>query len=159
VCPTELLAFSERADEFEQENAVLLAYSVDSVYSHLAWMQTPRKEGGLGGTLNLPLLSDLNKQVSQRYGALLQDTGHTMRALYLIDERGALRHITLQDAPVGRSVDEVLRLVKGFRFSDAHGEVCPAGWTNPGDATIIPDPDAKRTYFEAVNTAQEEVEW
>mmetsp|Transcript_25022 Transcript_25022/g.62835 ORF Transcript_25022/g.62835 Transcript_25022/m.62835 type:complete len:273 (-) Transcript_25022:1484-2302(-) len=151
VCPTELLAFSDMAAEFETENAVLLAYSVDSVYSHLAWIRTARKEGGLGGSLNLPLLSDLNKQVSQRYGALLSDSGHTMRALYIIDERGTLRHMTLQDAPVGRSAAEVLRLVKAFRFSDHSNEVCPAGWNKPGDATIVPDPEKARAYFETVN--------
>mmetsp|Transcript_20538 Transcript_20538/g.52007 ORF Transcript_20538/g.52007 Transcript_20538/m.52007 type:complete len:203 (-) Transcript_20538:41-649(-) len=151
VCPTEILAFSDRAAEFEKEGCAVLGWSVDSVFSHLAWIQTDRKQGGLGGSLNIPLLSDLNKKISEKYGALLLETGHTMRALYIIDVNGILRQVTMNDAPVSRSVDEVLRLVKAFKYTDEHGEVCPAGWTNPGDKTIKPSPDAKLEYFGAVN--------
>jgi peroxiredoxin 2/4 len=95
VCPTEILAFSDRAAEFEKEGCAVLGWSVDSVFSHLAWIQTARKQGGLGGSLNIPLLSDLNKKISEKYGALLLETGHTMRALYIVDGNGILRQITM----------------------------------------------------------------
>eukprot|EP00010_Vexillifera_abyssalis_P008261 CAMPEP_0201544868 /NCGR_PEP_ID=MMETSP0173_2-20130828/1491_1 /ASSEMBLY_ACC=CAM_ASM_000268 /TAXON_ID=218659 /ORGANISM="Vexillifera sp., Strain DIVA3 564/2" /LENGTH=205 /DNA_ID=CAMNT_0047953141 /DNA_START=59 /DNA_END=676 /DNA_ORIENTATION=- len=150
VCSTEVPSFSDRIKEFEELNCAVVGWSVDSVFSHHQWISMPRKEGGLGGKVNYPLISDLNKSLSKKYNCLLGDTGHTYRALFIIDGKGVVRHATLNDAPVGRNVDEVLRLVKAFQFTDENGEVCPINWT-PGSATIIPDPIKKKEYFEKVN--------
>lgn len=146
VCPTEIIAFSDRVEEFRKINTEVIAVSVDSQFTHLAWINTPRTEGGLGTKLKIPLLSDLTKQISKDYGVLLEDLGHTLRGLFIIDDRGVLRQITMNDLPVGRSVDETLRLVQAFQYTDKKGEVCPAGW-KPGADTIIPDPKEKLNYF------------
>nr|AKG26772.1 peroxiredoxin 1 [Dastarcus helophoroides] len=146
VCPTEILAFSDRLEEFKKINTEVVACSVDSHFTHLAWINTPRKEGGLG-KINIPLLSDLNHSISKDYGVFLEDLGHTLRGLFIIDPKGVLRQITMNDLPVGRSVDETLRLVQAFQYTDQHGEVCPAGW-KPGQDTIIPSPVGKKIYFE-----------
>ncbi|GBP54295.1 Peroxiredoxin-4 [Eumeta japonica] len=146
VCPTEILAFSERVEEFRKINAEVVACSVDSHFTHLAWINTPRKEGGLG-KIKIPLLSDQTHSIAKDYGVYLEDLGHTLRGLFIIDDKGILRQITMNDLPVGRSVDETLRLVQAFQYTDKHGEVCPAGW-KPGQDTIIPNPDEKKKYFE-----------
>ncbi|CAG4918109.1 unnamed protein product [Colias eurytheme] len=148
VCPTEILAFSERIEEFKKINTEVIACSVDSHFTHLAFINTPRKEGGLG-KINIPLLSDLTHTIAKDYGVYLEDLGHTLRGLFIIDDKGILRQITMNDLPVGRSVDETLRLVQAFQYTDNHGEVCPAGW-KPGQDTIIPNPDEKKKYFEKV---------
>merc|ERR1711953_825720 len=145
VCPTEILAFNDRIEEFRALNAEVVACSVDSHFSNLAWTKLTRKEGGLG-TLNIPLLSDLTHKISKDYGVYLEDNGHSLRGLFIIDDKGVLRQITMNDLPVGRSVDETLRLLQAFQYTDKHGEVCPAGW-KPGQATIIPDPNKKMQYF------------
>ncbi|XP_071994095.1 peroxiredoxin-4 isoform X1 [Engystomops pustulosus] len=146
VCPTEIIAFSDRMEEFKSINTEVVACSVDSQFTHLAWINTPRKQGGLG-PMKIPLLSDLTHQISKDYGVYLEDQGHTLRGLFIIDDKGVLRQITMNDLPVGRSVDETLRLVQAFQYTDKHGEVCPAGW-KPGSETIIPDPAGKLKYFD-----------
>jgi len=146
VCPTEIIAFSDRADEFRKIGAEVVAASVDSHFTHLAWTKTPRKEGGLG-KMNIPLVSDLTKSISRDYGVLLEDQGITLRGLFIIDPQGVVRQITINDLPVGRDVDETLRLVQAFQYVDKHGEVCPAGW-KPGKDTIIPNPNDKIKYFQ-----------
>eukprot|EP00013_Stygamoeba_regulata_P026860 CAMPEP_0177655720 /NCGR_PEP_ID=MMETSP0447-20121125/15138_1 /TAXON_ID=0 /ORGANISM="Stygamoeba regulata, Strain BSH-02190019" /LENGTH=195 /DNA_ID=CAMNT_0019159699 /DNA_START=31 /DNA_END=618 /DNA_ORIENTATION=- len=146
VCPTEILEFSKRAKDFHETGCEVLGASVDSHFCHLAWVNTPRADGGLGGALDIPLLADLTKKVSADYGALLGDSGLTMRALYVIDDKGIVRHITMNDPPVGRNVDEILRIVKGYQYTDKHGEVCPVNWT-PGAATMVPDPEKSKAYF------------
>ncbi|XP_050074103.1 uncharacterized protein LOC126561817 isoform X2 [Anopheles maculipalpis] len=146
VCPTEILAFSDRVNEFKKLNTEVIAASIDSHFTHLAWINTPRKEGGLG-RINIPLVSDITHSISKDYGVFLDDLGHTLRGLFIIDDRGVLRQITMNDLPVGRSVDETLRLVQAFQYTDKHGEVCPAGW-KPGQDTIVPNPEAKIKYFE-----------
>ncbi|XP_033125391.1 peroxiredoxin-2-like isoform X3 [Anneissia japonica] len=145
VCPTEIIAFSDRAEEFRQLDTEVIGVSVDSHFSHLAWINTPRKEGGLG-QMNIPLLSDFKKNISRDYGVLLEDAGLALRGLFLIDPEGVIKHLSVNDLPVGRSVDEVLRLVKAFQFVQKHGEVCPAGWT-PDSDTIKPDPQGAKEYF------------
>ncbi|CAD6241092.1 GSCOCT00009127001.3-RA-CDS [Cotesia congregata] len=145
VCPTEILAFSDSVQEFKKLNVQVVAASVDSQFTHLAWMNTPRKEGGLD-KIKIPLLSDLTHKISKDYGVYLDDLGHTLRALFIIDGKGILRQITMNDLPVGRSVDETLRLVQAFQYTDEHGEVCPAGW-KPGHDTIIPNPVDKKKFF------------
>lgn len=115
-------------------NTEVVAASVDSHFTHLAWVNTPRTEGGLG-QLQIPLLSDLTHKISIDYGVYLEDVGHTLRGLFIIDDKQVLRQITMNDLPVGRSVDETLRLVQAFQYTDRHGEVCPAGW-KPGSDTV-----------------------
>ncbi|CAO1305494.1 unnamed protein product [Diamesa tonsa] len=149
VCPTEILAFSDRVEEFRKINTEVIAASVDSQFTHLSWIKTDRKSGGLG-SINIPLLSDLTHKISKDYGVYLEDLGHTLRGLFIIDGKGVLRQITMNDLPVGRSVDETLRLVQAFQYTDSHGEVCPAGW-KPGSQTIIPNPQDKMKYFEKNN--------
>jgi len=145
VCPTEILAFNDRIEEFRAIGAEVVGCSVDSHFSSLAWMKTPRSEGGLGN-LDIPLLSDLTHKISKDYGVYLEDSGVALRGLFIIDPKGILRQITMNDLPVGRSVDETLRLLQAFMYTDKNGEVCPANWT-PGKATIIPDPNEKMKYF------------
>lgn len=137
VCPTEVIAFNDRAHEFSALNTELVAVSVDSHFSHLAWVNTPRKNGGLGSETKIPIMSDLKKTISTSYGCLTQNDDVALRALYIIDAKGVIRQITINDLPVGRSVDETLRLIKAFQFADEHGEVCPANW-QPQSKTINP---------------------
>lgn len=149
VCPTEIIAFSERHSEFEALKTQVLGISVDSHFTHLAWINTSRKEGGLGG-INYPLVADLDKSISRDYGVLL-DAGISLRGLFLIDPSGTIRQSTINDLPVGRNVDEVLRLIKAFQFTDEHGEVCPANWQEGSDS-MVPDPEGSKAYFEKVNS-------
>ncbi|CAD6224044.1 GSCOCT00005453001.3-RA-CDS [Cotesia congregata] len=149
VCPTELIAFNEKLSEFKSLNTEVVGVSTDSHFSHLAWINTPRKQGGLGG-LGYPLLSDFNKQISSRYGVLLDEPGVALRGLFIIDKEGFLRQMSVNDLPVGRSVDETLRLIKAFQFVEKHGEVCPANW-QPDSKTIKPNPKDSKEYFETVN--------
>jgi peroxiredoxin (alkyl hydroperoxide reductase subunit C) len=145
VCPTEIIAYSDKMDEFKKIGCEVVGASIDSHYSHFAWINMPRKAGGLGG-LKYPLLSDLSKNISRAYGVLLEEAGVALRGLFIIDPKGVLRQITINDLPVGRCVEETLRLVKAFQFTDKHGEVCPANWT-PDSPTIKPDPVKAQEYF------------
>jgi len=145
VCPTEIIAFSDRIQEFKDLGAEVLGCSVDSHFSHLAWTELPRSKGGLG-KMNYPLLADLSKSISKDYGVLLKEVGISLRGLFIIDPTGTVRQITINDLPVGRSVDETLRLIKAFQFVEEHGEVCPAGW-NPGADTIKPTVEGSKEYF------------
>lgn len=146
VCPTEIIAFSDRVEEFHAINCEVVACSTDSVFSHLAWTNTPRKQGGLGN-MKIPLLADKTMEISRAYGVLKEDDGISFRGLFIIDDKGNLRQITMNDLPVGRSVDETLRLVQAFQFTDKHGEVCPAGW-KPGADTIRPNVKDSQKYFQ-----------
>lgn len=148
VCPTEIIAFSDAVAEFEERNVQLLSCSVDSHYTHLAWRQRLRNEGGLG-EIAYPMLADLNKHISRDYGVLL-DGGVSLRGLFLIDKEGVVRHQLVNDLPLGRSVDEALRMVEALQFFETHGEVCPANWRT-GDLTIKPDPQRSREYFQATS--------
>eukprot|EP01062_Namystynia_karyoxenos_P079163 TRINITY_DN829_c0_g1_i1.p1 TRINITY_DN829_c0_g1~~TRINITY_DN829_c0_g1_i1.p1 ORF type:complete len:202 (+),score=97.34 TRINITY_DN829_c0_g1_i1:78-683(+) len=153
VCPTEITAFSDRVEEFQKLNCEVVACSVDSKFSHLAWTKQDRKQGGLG-KMKIPILADITKQVAADYGALICDGGAqgvALRALYLIDKEGVLRQITINDLPVGRSVDETLRLLQGFQYSDDHaGEVVPCDW-KPGGKVMKADPQASLDFFAAAN--------
>uniref|UniRef100_G1TDH4 Thioredoxin-dependent peroxide reductase, mitochondrial n=1 Tax=Oryctolagus cuniculus TaxID=9986 RepID=G1TDH4_RABIT len=134
VCPTEIVAFSDKANEFHDVNCEVVAVSVDSHFSHLAWINTPGKSGGLGH-MNIALLSDLTKQIARDYGVLLEGPGLALRGLFIIDPNGIIKHLSVNDLPVGRSVEETLRLVKAFQYVETHGEVCPANWT-PESPTV-----------------------
>ncbi|XP_041357093.1 peroxiredoxin-like isoform X2 [Gigantopelta aegis] len=149
VCPTEIISFSDRVEEFRSINCEVLACSTDSVFSHLAWVNTPRKQGGLG-QLKIPLIADKTMEISRMYGCLKEDEGIAFRGLFIIDDKGNLRQMTINDLPVGRSVDETIRLVQAFQFTDKHGEVCPAGW-KPGSDTMKPDPKGSKAYFSKAN--------
>jgi alkyl hydroperoxide reductase subunit AhpC len=144
VCPTEINAFSDRAKEFEAIGAQVIGASVDSKYSHLAWISTSRKEGGLGG-LNFPLLSDLDKSISAAY-EVLTSGGVALRGLFIIDPQGVVQASLINNLSVGRSVDETLRLVQAYQYTATHGEVCPANW-KPGDDSMKADPKGSLEYF------------
>jgi len=151
VCPTEIIAFSEAMSQFEAIGTEVVGVSTDSHFSHLAWINLPRKQGGLGG-LKYPLLSDFCKNISRDYGVLVENDGLALRGLFIIDPNGIVRQITINDLPVGRSVEETLRLIKAFQFVEKNGEVCPADW-NPDSKseTIKPSPEASKEYFGKVN--------
>lgn len=126
VCPTELVAFSDRAEDFRAVGCDLLGVSVDSVHTHLAWMRTPRSQAGVGD-LAYPLLSDLNKDIARAYDVLAPD-GVALRGVFLIDPDGNVQTATINNLPVGRNVDEVLRTVKAYQYVRANGGTCPANW-------------------------------
>ncbi len=132
-----------------------MSCSIDSHFTHLAWTQRSRKEGGLG-PLDMTLLADKSHDVTRSYGIEVEeggDKGVAYRGLFIIDPKGNLRQITVNDLPVGRSVDETLRLVQAFQFVEEHGEVCPANW-KPGKATIKPEVGASKAFFGAGHTAE-----
>jgi alkyl hydroperoxide reductase subunit AhpC len=145
VCPTEIIAFSDRIQEFTRRGCQVLACSIDSHFTHLAWINTPRGEGGLG-QLSYPLISDLTKKISSDYD-LLTEGGVALRGLYLIDKQGVIRSMLVNDLPLGRSVDEAIRILDALQFFEQYGEVCPADW-KPGGATIKPDVTGSREYFQ-----------
>jgi peroxiredoxin (alkyl hydroperoxide reductase subunit C) len=145
VCPTEIIAFSEAISQFDKLNVQVLGCSIDSHYTHLAWRNTPRTQGGLG-EIKYPLVSDLNKQISTDYGVLTPG-GVALRGLFLIDKEGVVRHQLVNDLPLGRNVDEAIRMVKALQYFEANGEVCPANW-NEGSKGMKADPKGSREFFE-----------
>ena len=147
VCPTEIIQYSDRVKEFNDLGCEVVAASVDSQFSHLAWTKQGRKEGGRG-EMKIPILADLNKDVSKAYGVLKEDEGVAFRGIFIIDPKQNVRQVTINDLPVGRNVDETLRLLQAFQFVEKHGEVCPAGW-KPGAKTMKPDPKGSQSYFAA----------
>ena len=126
VCPTEIIALSDRAQEFADLDAEILGVSVDSEHSHRAWIKTPREENGLGH-INYPLAADITKEASRAYGVLLEEEGIALRGLFIIDPEGIVQHATINNNNVGRNVDEVLRTLEAFQT----GGLCPANW-KPG---------------------------
>lgn len=146
VCPTEIIAFSEKAEEFEKLGVQLLGVSIDSHFTHLAWRSTPRSEGGLGD-IKYPLIADLNKEIGAAYDVLLP-AGICLRGLFLINKEGVVEHQVVNNLPLGRSVDEALRMVKALQFVEENGEVCPANWQE-GARTIKPTPDDSKEFFGA----------
>ncbi len=147
VCPTEILAFSDRLGEFRKLNAEILGASVDSKFSHLAWTEKPREEGGIKG-LAYPLLEDLGKELAEEYGVLDEKGRVALRGLFLIDPDGVVQHATINNTSVGRSVDETLRVLQAFQFVRENGEVCPADW-KPGTKTMKADWEKSKEYFSA----------
>jgi alkyl hydroperoxide reductase subunit AhpC len=144
VCPTELLAFNDQIEEFGKRDCEVIAVSVDSKYTHLAWVTAPRKQGGLG-PIRYPIVSDLNKSIARDFGVLLDDVGVALRGLFLIDKGGIVRHILINDLVVGRSVGEVLRVLDAWQHFEHHGELCQADWSK-GQAGIKPDPSGKHHF-------------
>ena len=163
VCPTEILAFNHRLADFEKRGVQVLGCSVDSQYSHWAWKNMDTKEGGIGD-IQYPILADLDKNIARKYDVLVGSTpatvltdegeeettiggGVALRASFLIDEEGVIRHAVINDLPLGRNIDEMLRMIDALAFNQNHGEVCPAGWED-GDEGMKADADGVATYLE-----------
>jgi peroxiredoxin (alkyl hydroperoxide reductase subunit C) len=149
VCPTELHAFQERQAEFKDRNAQLVACSIDSVYTHLAWLNTPKSKGGIEG-ITYPIISDINKTIARDFGILCEEEGVAFRGLFIIDADGIVRHQIVNDLPIGRSVDEALRTLDAILYIKRNGEVCPANW-QPGHASLKTTKEAVENYFACVN--------
>ncbi|EIE87971.1 hypothetical protein G6F46_011138 [Rhizopus delemar] len=147
VCPTEIIAFSDRIEEFQKLGCNVVAASCDS-----AWSKTERQKGGLG-SVKIPILADKTKEIAKMYGVYIEEQGISLRGLFIIDPKGTVRQITINDLPVGRSVDETLRLVEAFKYTDENGEVCPANWKK-GDKTIKPDVSASEEYFASLTSGE-----
>lgn len=145
VCPTELHAFQEKIAEFESRNTQVVGCSVDSAYSHLAWLNTPVAKGGIHG-VKYPLIADLNKAFAQAYNVLFAEQGISYRGLFLIDAHGIVRHQVVNDLPLGRSVDEVLRTIDAWLYFEKNGEVCPANW-HKGKKAMAPTQEGLEKYF------------
>lgn len=145
VCPTELHAFQEKMPEFKKRNTEIVACSVDSPFTHLAWLNTPKSKGGIQG-VEYPLVADMTKSIARDYGVLLQSEGIAYRGLFLIDKEGLVRHQVINDLPLGRSVDEVMRTLDALLYYEAHGEVCPADW-QVGKRSMKPNQEGLEQYF------------
>ena len=148
VCPTEIIAFSKSMDEFKKRNTEVLGVSIDSHFSHLAWRNTDRKNGGLGD-IAYPLVADLNKKITYDYG-VMHEAGIAFRGLFLIDKEGVVQHQVINNLPLGRNIDEALRMVDALQFHENNGEVCPANWKS-GEDCMKPDPSGSKTYFDKHN--------
>ncbi|MCB0278240.1 MAG: peroxiredoxin [Calditrichaeota bacterium] len=133
VCPTELHAFQEKLDEFKKRNTEVIGVSVDSKFSHWAWLNTDKDKGGIKG-VNYPIVSDINKTIAADYDVLVDGGGVAYRGLFLIDKDGVVRHQTVNDLPLGRNVNEAIRLLDALQYTEEHGEVCPANWEKGKDA-------------------------
>jgi len=144
VCPSEIIAFSHRYEEFQKRGVNVIGVSIDSQFSHFAWRETPVEKGGIG-RINFPLVADITKNISRDYDVLLNDAV-ALRGSFLIDANGIVRHAVVNDLPLGRNVDEMLRMIDAQQFTDEFGEVCPAGW-NKGDEGMKPDADGVATYL------------
>jgi peroxiredoxin 2/4 len=145
VCPTEIHAFQEKLKEFEKRNTQVVGCSVDSCFSHHAWLSMPKAKGGIQG-IAYPIVSDLNKSIARSFHVLKEEDGIAYRGLFLIDKEGVIRHQLVNDLPLGRSVDEVLRMVDALIFHEEHGEVCPANW-KIGAKAMKPTEQGLAEYF------------
>ena len=145
VCPTELHAFQDKICEFEQRGAQVIGSSIDSAFCHLASMNTPKSKGGIQG-ISYPLVADLNKDIARQYNVLNEEEGVAFRGLFLLDKEGIIRHQLINDLPLGRSVNEALRVLDALIFHEKHGEVCPANWQE-GDKSMAPTQEGLSAYF------------
>jgi len=145
VCPTELHAFQEKLAEFEKRDVQVIGVSTDSHFSHLAWLNTPKSQGGIEGVA-YPLVADFNKTISRDFDVLLEADGVALRGLFLLDKTGVVHHAVLNNLPLGRSVDEALRMVDALQHFEKHGEVCPANW-NVGEKSMKADQSGLKAYF------------
>ncbi|MDD3876175.1 MAG: peroxiredoxin [Bacteroidales bacterium] len=158
VCPTEILAFQDKIDEFEKRNVAVIGCSIDSKFSHWAWLNTELKEGGIKG-VKFPIVSDLTKAIAENYGVLAGEYDYNengemifrgapvaYRGLFLIDKEGIVRHQLVNDLPLGRSVDEAIRIVDALQYFEANGEVCPANWKK-GEEAMKPTHDGVASYL------------
>jgi peroxiredoxin (alkyl hydroperoxide reductase subunit C) len=144
VCPSEIIAFDKRLDEFKKRDCEVIGVSVDSQFTHLAWKNTPCEKGGIGN-VRFPLVADLTKQIAEQYG-VLYNGAVALRGLFLIDRAGVVRHAVINDLPLGRNVDEALRMLDALQFTEKYGEVCPANWKK-GEEGMKPTPEGVATYL------------
>ncbi len=147
VCPTELIAFDKRLAEFKKRNVEVIGVSVDSHYAHNAWRNTPVNEGGIGA-VGYPLVADLTHSIAKAYDVETPNGAVAFRGSFLIDKAGMVRHQVVNDLPLGRNIDEMLRMVDALQFNEEHGEVCPAGW-NEGNAGMKDTPEGVASYLSA----------
>ncbi|GAB4392513.1 MAG: peroxiredoxin C [Gammaproteobacteria bacterium] len=145
VCPSELIALSKRADKFKELGVELLGVSIDSQFTHAAWRNTPVSEGGIG-KVNFALVADVNHSISRAYGVEHPEAGVALRGAFLIDRQGIVRSQIVNDLPLGRNVDELVRLVEALQFHEEHGEVCPAGWQK-GDTGMKASTEGVKAYL------------
>lgn len=144
VCPSEILAFNKKLDEFKQRNCELISVSIDSKFTHLAWKNTKVEDGGIG-QIQFPMVADLNKEITKAYG-IEHPASVALRGLFLIDPKGVVRHCVINDLSLGRSVDEALRMLDALQFTETHGEVCPANWKQ-GDEAMKPTAEGVASYL------------
>ncbi len=144
VCPSELIAFDHRLKEFKDRGINVIGVSIDSHYTHLAWKNTPVEKGGIG-KVGYPLVADLDKSIAQNFGVLL-DAGIALRGSFLLDKDGTVRHAVINDLPLGRNIDEMIRVVDAMLFTNEYGEVCPAGW-HKGDKGMKANPEGVAEYL------------
>ena len=145
VCPSEIIAFSKRAADFRERGINIIGVSVDSQFSHFAWRETPVNNGGIG-RVDMPLVADLSKQIARDYDVLL-DEAVALRGSFLIDADGTIRHAVINDLPLGRNIDEMIRMVDTMLFTNEHGEVCPAGWVK-GDEGMTATTEGVAQYLD-----------
>ena len=144
VCPSELIAFDHRLDEFKKRGVEVIGCSIDSQFTHLAWKNTPINNGGIG-QVGYPLVADINHAICQAYDVEAAG-GVALRASFLIDKAGIVQHQVVNNLPLGRNIDEMLRMIDALQFTEEHGEVCPAGWKK-GDAGMTASPDGVAKYL------------
>ena len=144
VCPSEIIAFDRKLDDFHKRDCAVIGVSVDSHFTHLAWKNTDVNQGGIGN-VQYPLVADITKEIARQYG-VLHDESVALRGLFLIDKEGVIRHAVVNDLPLGRSVDEALRMLDALRHTEEHGEVCPANWRDGEDA-MEPSAEGVATYL------------
>jgi len=145
VCPSELIAFDHRLDEFKQRNVEVIGVSIDSHFTHNAWRNTPINEGGIG-PVKYPLAADMTHEICKAYDVEIPDGSVAFRGSFLIDKDGIVRHQVVNDLPLGRNIDEMLRMIDALQFTEQHGEVCPAGWQE-GDKGMTATPDGVAEYL------------
>jgi peroxiredoxin (alkyl hydroperoxide reductase subunit C) len=145
VCPTELHAFQEKLDTFKKLNCEVLGVSIDSHFSHLAWLNTPKTEGGIKG-VTYPVIADIHKTISRDYDVLIPEAGIALRGTFLIDKNGVVQQQTINNLPLGRNVDEMIRLLEALQYTETHGEVCPANWKK-GETAMKATQDGLKTFF------------
>ncbi|EKD71643.1 MAG: hypothetical protein ACD_46C00139G0011 [uncultured bacterium] len=145
VCPSELIAVDKRVEEFEKRNTLIMGVSIDSQFTHNAWRNTSVANGGIG-PVRYPLIADVNHQICQAYGVEHPTAHIALRGAFLIDKHGMVRSQIVNDLPLGRNIDELIRLVDALAFHEKHGEVCPAGWTK-GKASIKPTTEGIAEYL------------
>jgi len=144
VCPSEILAFDKRLEEFKSRDCEVIGVSVDSHFTHWAWRNTPVEKGGIGN-IRYPLVSDLTKKISRDYGVLINDAV-ALRGLFIMDKNLIVRHMLINDLPIGRSVDEAIRVLDAIQYHEEHGEVCPANWKK-GEKAMKPDAKGVAEYL------------
>jgi peroxiredoxin (alkyl hydroperoxide reductase subunit C) len=145
VCPSELIALNHRMAQFKERNTEVIGVSIDSQFTHHAWRNTPVDKGGIG-QLDYPLVADVRHSICQAYGVEHPEAGVALRGAFLIDKAGVVRAQLVNDLPLGRNADELVRLVDALQFHEKHGEVCPAGW-NKGDKGMSPTPEGVASYL------------